>query len=538
LTGSTAAVYAQRAAPPARTANEGRAVRGVWQAGARAGLFFEQDVIVADKNKDGSDQAGSSEDEQKRAHELFDRGRKIGGTGNFDYAIEMYYQGLLLDPANADAHTELREIGMKRKASGGKGLGFLEARKFSTSNKDDKLNMVNAEKLLAFEPGNTDYMQALIQNAHKAGYWQVVMWIGPIFQKANAESKKPEFGKFIVLKDVYKQMAMDTGTPARERPELLERATNACHYAAKMRPDEMDLQTELKNLGALLTQVKGKYDQTGGTFTDSIKDRDTQEKLQAQDKGVQSIGVMGKLIQAAEAEYKAEPNEPGKMLKLVDVLEKTEDPEYEGKAIEILNQWYAKTKQFRFRKRIGEINMRQWRRMEQGQKEFLAQNPTDADAKKAFDDFKKEQNEFELAEYQLWAENYPTDTTFRYQAAIRMFELGQYDAAIPMFQHAEADAKYRTQARIYLGRSFYQLKFLDEAIDTLDGLVREYQTKGDERSKEMHYWAARAHEERGDNEVAIKLYSAIVRMEFNYSDVQQRIRKLRSSAGGNAPTQT
>jgi tetratricopeptide (TPR) repeat protein len=475
-----------------------------------------------------------SDEEQRKATAFFQKARTVGATGNFDFAIEMYYQGLLIDPENIEAHAELREIAMKRKASGGKAMGFFDARKHSTNNKDDKLNLVNAEKLLAYDPGSTDHMQALLQNAHKAGFYDTVMWIGPIFQKANADSKKPEFNKFIVLKDVYKSMAMDNATPPRLRSELLKRATNACHYAAKMKPEEMDLQTELKNLGALHTQVEGKYDQTDGSFRKSIKDVEAQEKLQAQDKGVQSMGVMGKLIKAAEAEYKADPNEPGKLLKLVDTLEKTEDPEYEGKAIELLTEWFNKTKQFRFRKRIGEINMRQWRRMEQGQKEYVEQNPQDAQAKTDYEAFKKDWYEFELSEYRLWAENYPTDSSFKFQAAIRMFELKQYNDAIPLFQQSEADAKYRTRARLYLGRSFFELQFLDEAVDTLDGLIRDYPTKGDDASKEMHYWAARAHEDRGDVEAAIKWYSAIVRMEFNFKDVQARIRKLRALGGGNA----
>jgi len=128
--------------------------------------------------------------------------------------------------------------------------------------------------------------------------------------------------------------------------------------------------------------------------------------------------------------------------------------------------------------------------------------------------------------------------TFKFQAAQRMFALGQFEESIPFFQQAEADAKFRNQARILLGRAFYELKFYDEAIDTLDGLVKEYQNRGDDNSKQMHYWAARAHEDRGDAEVAIKLYSAIVRMEFNFKDVQQRIKKLRGNLGGNAPQPT
>jgi tetratricopeptide (TPR) repeat protein len=472
-----------------------------------------------------------SDEEQKKANVFFEKARTVGATGNYEFAIEMYIQGLNIDPENVAAHQELREISLKRKVSGGKPMGMFS--KPSINNKDDKLNMLNAEKILAYDPGNTDYMEAIFQNAHKAGFFDTVMWMGPILQKANAESKKPELNKFIVVKDVYKSLARDVATPPRVKPVLWKRATDACHYAAKMRPDEMDLQTELKNLGAEQTTSEGGYD-TGGSFRDSIKNRDEQEKLQAQDKGVQELGVMGKLITAAEAEYKADPNEPGKLMKLVDSLEKTEHPDYEGRALELLQEWHEKTKQFRFRKRMGEIQMRQLRRMEQSAKEYAAANPTDEQAQADLKQVRQEKNEFELKEYQLWAENYPTDMTFKFQAAQRMFALGMYEESIPFFQQAEADAKFRNQARILLGRAFYELKFYDEAIDTLDGLVKEYQNRGDENSKQMHYWAARAHEDRGDAEVAIKLYSAIVRMEFNFKDVQQRIKKLRAGLGGNA----
>lgn len=474
------------------------------------------------------------EEEQKKAVSFFEKGRAVAGTGNYEYAIEMFTNGLAIDPENIEAHMELREISLKRKASGGKPMGFFESRKFSTSNKDDKVNMVNAEKLLGYDPGSTDHMLSILQNAHRAGFFDTVMWIGPILQKANADAKKPEVDKFIVLKDVYKDMASDPNTPPKIRPELWKRATNACHYAAKMRPDDMDLQTELKNLGAFHTMDEGGYAE-GASFRDSIKDRDVQEKLLAQDKGVQDLGVMGKLINDAEAQYKLDPNEPGKLLRLVDALEKTEHPDYENRAIELLSDWHQRTKQFRFRKRIGEINMRQWKRMDRGQREYLEQNDKDEQAKKDYKAFQKDMYEFELAEYQLWAENYPTETSFKFHAAERFFYLDRFDEAIPLLQQAQGDAKFKIKATILLGMAFFRLNFLDEAIDTLDALIKEYQLRGDENSKEMHYWCARAHQARGDKDAAIKLYSAVVRMEFNYRDVQKRIRELRSGGDNAAP---
>ncbi len=473
-----------------------------------------------------------SDDEQKKAVTFFERGRTVAATGNYDYAIEMYIQGLNVDPENVQAHQELREISLKRKVSGGKPMGMFG--KPSVNNKDDKLNMLNAEKILAFDPGNTDYMEVIFQNAHKAGFFDTVMWVGPILQKANTDQKKPDFSKYIVLKDVYKSMARDVATPPGIKAEIWKRATDAAQHAVRLKPDDMELEREVRNLGAEHTASVGKYDQ-GGNFRDSIRDRAAQEKLQAQDKGVQELGVMGKLITAAEAEYKAEPNEPGKLIKLVDTLEKTENPEYEGRALELLQEWYDKTKQFRFRKRMGEIQMRALRRMEQSAKELAAANPGDEAAAANLAQIRTDKNEYELQEYQLWAANYPTDMTFKFQAAQRMFALKRFEEAIPFFQQAEQDAKFKNQARILLGRAFYELQFYDEAVETLDGLIKEYQARGDDYSKQMHYWSARAHEDRGDNEVAIKLYSAIVRMEFNYKDVQPRIKKLRAMSGGNAP---
>jgi tetratricopeptide (TPR) repeat protein len=483
---------------------------------ARAGLIVERYKDIP-------------EEDRKKAQTFFERGKQVAATGNYDYAIEMFIQGLNLDPENVDAHMDLREISLKRKASGGKPVGIMERMrgKYTTSNADDKLNLLNAEKLLAFEPGNTDYMQTVLKSAHRAGCFDTVMWIGPIFVKANADQKKPEFDKYIVAKDVYKDMASDTSTPPRVRPELWRRATQAAGLATEIRPDDMELQREMKNLAALGTMDEGGYSE-GVSFRESIFDRETQEGLLAQDKDHRDASQMQRLINEAEAQYRADPGEPGKLLKLVDALEKTEDPDYENRAIELLTEWFERSKQFRFRKRIGEINMKQWSRMERSQRQYIDENPGDPQAKADFEQFKNDKLEFELSEYQLWAENYPTDMGFRYEAAQRLFHLKKFDEAIPRFQEAQRDAKFRNKATLKLGQAFYELKFLDEAIDTLSGLIREYKLTGDDLSKEMYYWNGRAHEERGDNDAALKLYSAIVRMEFNYRDVQGRIRKLRS----------
>jgi hypothetical protein len=124
--------------------------------------------------------------------------------------------------------------------------------------------------------------------------------------------------------------------------------------------------------------------------------------------------------------------------------------------------------------------------------------------------------------------------TFKFQVGQRMFELGQHGEAIPVFQSARQDPKLRMDAALYLGRAFLEAEFVDEAVDTMRELVESYQVKGDDRSKLIYYWYARALEAHNDVQVALKAYSQLAQWDFNYRDVQARIKKLRSSAAGPA----
>lgn len=460
------------------------------------------------------------EDDRRKAQQLFDRGAAVAGTGQFDYAIEMYLQGLGIDPENVDAHQALREISLRRKASGGKDLGMFEKKKLQFSRpKEEKQAMLLAEKLLSFDPGETNHMVALMDAARKAGYYDSVMWIGPILLQANAA--KPDYNKYIKLRDTYKYLGQ------------WKEAVEACNYAAKMKPDDMDIQRELKDLGAQLTMVQGKYSGSVG-FRGSIRNMDAQQKLMEADKNIHTVDSMQRAILEAEEELKADPNEPGKLIKLVEALRRSETPENENRAIELLEESYQRTGQFRWRKSQGEIELAQLARMERGLVMQLRAEPNNEQIKQQIQQFRRDRAEAELKEYTLWVENYPTETEFKFHRGYRLFALAQYDEAIPVFQEVRSDPKYRTQAQIYLARSFLGAGYVDESADTLRELINTYQLKGDAKSIEMHYYYGRTLEQQGDVGGALKAYSQVAQWNFNHMDVQQRIKRLR---GASAPKQ-
>ncbi len=220
---------------------------------------------------------------------------------------------------------------------------------------------------------------------------------------------------------------------------------------------------------------------------------------------------------------------PGKLSRAMNPLVKKEHSEFENRAIEILNQWFDKTKQFRFRQRIGLIQMKQMSRMERSKRMALAADKENAELLKDYRQFQREQYEFELAEYTLASGAYPTEMKLRFEIGKRLFGLGRFAEAIPVFQMARNDPKFRVDSSIYLGMSFFEAGYTDEADDTLATLIRDYQTISDARSKEMFYWRARALEKKGMKAEAISHYSKVAQWEFHYRDVQQRVKNLRGA---------
>jgi hypothetical protein len=344
------------------------------------------------------------------------------------------------------------------------------------------------------------------------------MWIGPILIKANHDNKKPDYNKYLIMRDIYKAL------------EQWEEALDATRYAAQIRENDMELQTDYKNLSAMVTMKRGGYDKAGkeGGFRSMMANVAAQDKLIEDNKDVQSDDFLSRQIREAEAQYKTDPAD-GKMIKLCDALERTETLENENRASELLQEWYAKTKSYRFRLRSGKIHIRQLERQRRMMETELKANPNDARLRSDYEQFRVEQADFELKEYTAWSEQYPTDLSYRYEMAKRLFMLKRFDEAIQWFQQAANDPKLKVDASILLSRSFLEAGFVDEAADVLQGIIAEYQLR-DDRWMRMLYWRARALEAK--KEAAIKLYSQIAQIDFRYLDVQARVKALRSKAEG------
>jgi tetratricopeptide (TPR) repeat protein len=455
------------------------------------------------------------EEDRAKAKRFFESAAAKAGAGQYDYAIELFLGGLNLDPEAVDAHKALRDLSLRRKASGGKSLGMFDKMKIKSS-KDDKQNMLNAEKLLAFDPGERSYMADLFQNAIRTGCFDTAMWIGPVLLTANRDHPKSDIRYYFVLRDGYKRL------------EQWRLAAEATAHAVQMRPEDMDLSREQRDLATLETMKKGAYEE--GDFRKSIRDAEGQRRLMEQDMDIRSLDAMTRQILEAERELQADPHEAGKLIKLIDLLVKSDDVEKENHAIELLEEAHKRTRQYRWRLQIHRINMRQLDRIERAMRQEAAGG--DPKAIEEYKQFRRDKAERELKMFAEAAEEYPTDQSLKFDQARRLRELARFEEAIPLLQTVRNDPKYRVDATILLGQTFLDAGFADEAADTLSHLSEEYQLRGDPKSLEIFYWWGRALESKQNADVpaALKCYSQVFQWSATYRDVQQRIKKLRAAA--------
>jgi hypothetical protein len=307
-----------------------------------------------------------------KAKAFFDKASKVAETNNFDYAIDMYLQGLRYAPdALREGHLPLAELALQRRDSGNKKPSMMERVK-RLSGKTPLEQMLNAEYLYTKDPDHLPYAEAMLKAAIAGGYNKTAGWIANvIFQAANA-SRNPSANTYILLKNSYKTL------------EQFDKAIVAIQRAAKLKPEDGTLSDEFKNLSAELTMARGKYDGEGD-FRKSMKNRENQEKLQAQASVVKTEDYRTKAVEDARKKIAQNPELPANIFELADALSDMETDQAENDAIALLESTYKSRSDFSFKRKASLLRIKQLKRKLKGAKAAHETNPNDAEYKNALE---------------------------------------------------------------------------------------------------------------------------------------------------------
>ena len=460
--------------------------------------------------------AEESSTDSAKAKAFFEMAQKAAEKNNYDYAINMYIEGLRYAPEELEeGHLRLCEIALHRQGEGGKKPSMVEKVK-RMRGKTPLEKMLNAEYLFAKDPEHLPYAKAMLKAAIQGGYTKPAKWLGNLIFQTNNAADKPSLQTYILLKESFKTLGE------------YDKALAACQRAIKLKPNDGQLAEDYKNLSAELTMASGKYDMEGD-FRQSIKDIEAQAKLYSQERVVKTESYRVSAVRDAEKEYMQNPNLPKNIYNLAETLSELQTDEAENKAIQLLENAGKTKNDFSYKQRAGLLKIKQFKRKIKDAKAAVNSNPDDTQAKKALAEFAAQLQNYELHHYKLCVENYPTDLQLKYEYGIRLLRNKNYNEAIPLFQEAQKDPRRKIAAMDKIGYCFFMKGWFTDAIDVFTQAIDSYEITDDNTGKELRYNLARAMEENGDTEKALEIYRKLAQIDFSYKDVSQRVDKLRET---------
>ena len=436
---------------------------------------------------------------------FFERADQVSETGNWDFAIAMYLEGISREPENLDrGHKPLRKVSINRKAQGGKPAGMIDQIKRRPC-KDPVRNLVNAEYLLSKDPGSVQNMMQVLQAARKCDLIGLVHWISLIILESQRQTKKPS-----------KRILVDL-VSAFESAKDFSMSVQACDMAISLDPNDGELRDRMRSLSALYTIDKGKFEEEGD-FTKGVDDLEAQQKIQKKDALVQDEEYLLGQIRKCRQDYLENPHVAGKINNAVDALLKIENESYENEAIDILAKAHKDSSAYQFKMRIGDIRIRQMSRR-------FRQMRDSGDTAGATEQAKR-QLAFELDEYKERCANYPTDLGLKFEMGRRQFLSGQYDEAIASLQTAQRDPRRGLRARSLIGQAFVKKGWLGMAVETFEKALELEATE--EFTMELRYFLGDVLDNMGQLERAQEQFSTVAQLDYNYRDVRQRIENIRT----------
>jgi len=451
-----------------------------------------------------------------KARVFFERAQKVAESDNFEYAINLYLEGLRYAPdAVEEGHIPLCELGLRRQGKGGKKPSVMEKVKHLRG-KSHVERMLNAEYLFVKNTDHLPYAEAMLKAAVAGGCEKTADLIANFIFQANNAAEKPSLQTYVLLKDCYVALGE------------FDKAVAACRWAVKLKPDDEELADEYQNLTAELTVARGKYDQEGD-FRKSMKDREGQEELQAQQSVVKTEDYRIAAVEEAKKALVAEPDLPKNIFNLADALADLRNDQAENEAMELLENAYKAKSDFSYKQRAGQIKIKQLKRKIREAEAALKANADDEQAKSCLSELPSQLNSTELEHYRLCVENYPTDLRAKYEYAVRLVQNERHDEAIPLFQDAQRDPRHKISAMDKTGLCFFKKGWFPDAIDIFTQAINSYEMKDDDVAKDLRYNLARSYEQQGDAEKALEIYRKIAQLDFAYKDVRQRIDKLRGT---------
>jgi tetratricopeptide (TPR) repeat protein len=435
----------------------------------------------------------------KRAEEAFQK-------RNYDYAVNLFQQILLIQPDHSQSRKALKLTILKKfQEQGAPGMikmkllrGKIEV-ELRTS-KDPAKKTEALQKYLCEDPGNakirTMLADLLLQKGHSEGA-AVEAEMAMADDPANVAAAK-------ILVASYRNLGK-----VKEAQAVLERVSS------HMKEDR-ELERLQRDLAAMQTMKAGFTDTSD--YHSSLKNADQAAKLEVQHHLIQTEEQFQSVVNELEQQLGENPTDARIAKKLGDLFfDKKKD-------YAIARDWYKKASQLApqdsvLRDKVEDCSIRQ---LDAQIEEALKTN----DPK--INEFRAQRLKFLIQSYERRVMDRPTDMGLRFELGKCYYQAGPafLDKAIGEFQQSVKDPKKKSESHLYLGQTFQSKKMYDLAEKQYE--QAEVGVIDDKRKLYIAYNRARCNAEAGKLPKAIELGKTIMEIDINYKDIAKLIEKWES----------
>jgi tetratricopeptide (TPR) repeat protein len=461
----------------------------------------------------------------EKAAKFMQHAVSIAQTGNHEYALQLFAQALRLDPTNMAAHHAMFDSARKFIEGGGKAASGKDV-KLIDDGSGNFAKFAAAEFVWMRDLNNLSAALKLLDFAGKLGLEEPGQWFAPrVLNLLRAQQqKKASKSVWIQGKDVF--AGVNAWTEAF-----------ACgEEAVKMDPTDSGLIAELKQLTAARAIQRGGYDKTAneqGGFRANIRDAEKQKQLQEQESLSGGGDIEARNLERARKDYEERPDVPEHVQKYATLLRKQGTPEGDAAAFKVYLEGFQKLGEYRFRMAAGDLRIAQSRKKSRAAQDRAAASPADAALQEAARAARQANMELEAKEFAERMEKYPTDCGIKMEVGRIRFELGQFEDAMPCFQQAKDEAKYRVAAAHMLGRCFAAQGWHGEAVGEFKEAVQVLDAGNAERELDIKYDLMNSLIElaRGEKDAqaardAAEICSYILRKNIAYRDIRDRRKQV------------
>lgn len=449
----------------------------------------------------------------KKVKDLFNKGFVALERNNLDFAVDMLFHCVELEPRFLKARKYLRAAEVKRfkakkgglfsgaKAKLGAMPAYARTMALVKAGKSDQA-LIAAEEMLKTDPLTPKFVRGFAEAALLAGLPEAAVQTLEVCREHHAED--PDVME--TLGDAYMKVGNTDG--GRECYEKLN----------QLRPNNPDALRKLKNALASHSMNKDGWTQTaedGRTFQDLIKDKDEAKVLEKQAKAVTSASDADTLIADAMAKIEKEPENISYRRQLGRLYAQKKD--FDQAIAEMEKTLEISRGDPEIEKALTTIKIQQF--------DHRISKLTEAGDAEQAQALALEKAQFVFDDLQERVQRYPNDLHLRFELGVILFDNDYVNEAIQQFQMSQRSPNHRIKSLYYLAMCFKQKKQYDMAVMQLETADKELPIMNDEK-KSVCYELGEMAMAMGDREKAAEYYKLIYQNDIGYRDIAAKIEQV------------